>query len=73
MINYAFEILECNRLELRCATVNLTSKNLAERLGFVREGELRQAELLNGEYVNDFVYSLLASEHNKTLLPARVQ
>ena len=62
VLAYAFSRLEMHRIELRCAVGNVASRRLAERLGFVREGELRDAEQLDGGFVNHYVYSLLASE-----------
>jgi ribosomal-protein-serine acetyltransferase len=51
-----------NRIELRCVTTNQGSIRIAGRLGFVLEGELRQAELLDQGYVNHFVYGLLKDD-----------
>jgi ribosomal-protein-serine acetyltransferase len=65
VINYCFSELEFNRIELRCATTNQASIAVAERLGFTREGELRQAELLDQRYVNHYIYSLLSDEQQK--------
>jgi ribosomal-protein-serine acetyltransferase len=65
VISYCFSELEFNRIELRCATTNQASIAVAERLGFTREGELRQAELLDQRYVNHYIFSLLSNEHQK--------
>jgi ribosomal-protein-serine acetyltransferase len=59
---YCFNSLNVNRIELRCATDNLPSMRVAERCGFVREGTLRQAELLGGAYADLFVFGLLREE-----------
>jgi ribosomal-protein-serine acetyltransferase len=62
VLGYAFGTLEMHRIELRCAVDNRSSARLAERLGFVREGELRGAEYLGGVFVNLYVYGLLRAE-----------
>ncbi len=62
LVEHCFTVLNLNRLELTCATTNLPSARLAERVGFVREGLLRQAECLNGAFVDHFVYGLIRSE-----------
>jgi ribosomal-protein-serine acetyltransferase len=62
VIRYCFRELSINRIELRCATGNRASIAVAERLGFTREGELRQAELLDQGYVNHYVYGLLSQD-----------
>jgi ribosomal-protein-serine acetyltransferase len=61
-IGFGFESLGLHRVELRCVTTNHASIRVAERLKFVREGELRDAERLNGSYVNHYVYGLLRAE-----------
>jgi ribosomal-protein-serine acetyltransferase len=50
------------RVEIRTAVFNEASKKLAERLGFTKEGILRQTEYLNGEYVDQELYSVLRDE-----------
>jgi ribosomal-protein-serine acetyltransferase len=62
MIDFAFNELNMNRIELRCVPENLASVKVAERLGFVQEGRLRQAEMLDQGLVDLLVYSLLKSE-----------
>lgn len=63
LIDYAFDTLELNRIELKIASKNTKSRAVAERLGFQEEGTLRQDELLNGEYHDYVVYSLLREEY----------
>jgi ribosomal-protein-serine acetyltransferase len=61
LIDYAFTDYKLNRVEIRCATGNKKSRAVAERLGLVHEGTLRQAEkLASGEYVDHAVYAMLA-------------
>ncbi len=62
IINYGFEELKLNRLEIRCATENTKSQAVPERLGFIKEGKLRSCEWLNNRFVDHFVYSMLKEE-----------
>ena len=62
MIDYAFDELEMNRVEIRCSTENARSAAVPERLGFQREGVLRQAEVLNGRPHDFYIYGLLAED-----------
>lgn len=62
VIGYCFDKLGFNRIELQCTSSNLASQKVAKRLGFRWEGMLRQAELLDGDYVDLFVYGLLREE-----------
>ena len=59
LTEYAFREQDCNRVMLHCAVGNLKSRAVAERLGFVQEGVLREAEWLYDHYVDLVVYSML--------------
>lgn len=53
-----------NRVEIHCAAGNEKSCAIPKRLGFQYEGLLREAQLLNGRYVDTHVYAMLAREWN---------
>lgn len=62
VLKFAYERLGFHRIELICASDNVASQRLAERLGFSWEGLLRQAQMIDGVFVDQFVYSLLRPE-----------
>lgn len=62
VLAHAFGALQLNRIELQCAAGNRASMALAGRLGFAHEGVLRQAEWLNGAFVDLHVYGLLRAD-----------
>jgi ribosomal-protein-serine acetyltransferase len=62
LISFAFTQLHLNRIELKCATQNIKSKAIAERIGFKQEGILRQAEFVNNRFVDLYIFSLLKTE-----------
>ena len=63
IIGMGFELLNLNKVVIRCAVENRKSRAVAERLGFSQEGILRQNEWLNDHYVDNVLYSKLKSEH----------
>jgi ribosomal-protein-serine acetyltransferase len=66
LLNLAFTSLGMNRVEIACGTKNLKSQAVAERLGFTREGVIRQAEYVNDSFVDHIIYGMIAAEWTKT-------
>ncbi len=62
VLGYCFTKMGFNRIELKCASANMGSQQVAKRLGFTWEGLLHQAEFLNGAYIDLFVYGLLRED-----------
>ena len=72
LLDYLFNELGLNSVEIACATGNTKSCAIPERLGFMKEGILRQREWLYDHFVDHFVYNILASEwHERTSRGAR--
>lgn len=62
LIDAAFRKMEMNRIQIRCAVGNTRSSNVPRRLNFRLEGIERAGELLNGNFVDLEIYSLLSSD-----------
>jgi ribosomal-protein-serine acetyltransferase len=62
LLRHGFRALGLNRVEIRAGVRNRRSRAIPERLGFRREGTLRQAEWVNDRFVDHAVYGLLATE-----------
>lgn len=62
LIDYGFRELELNRIEIKAAGKNTRSQAIPGKLNFTKEGILRQAEFVNGEFVDLFLFSLLKEE-----------
>ena len=60
MLNYAFETLEFHRIEADVDPRNAASIRTLERLGFQREGYLRERWQVNGEIQDSLLYGLAA-------------
>src|SRR5690625_1691181 len=59
VIDYGFGELGLNRVELRAATRNQASRGVAEKLNFVNEGTVREAEWVNDRFVDHVIYGML--------------
>lgn len=62
LINYAFDELEMNRIEIRCAAENVRSRAIPERFNFKLEGVLRQSQWRHTRFYDIAVYGILAEE-----------
>jgi len=65
VVDYLFSELKLQRVEIRCATNNPKSCAVPKRLGFSKEGVLRQAQAFDDRFLDLEVYSLLAGEWNR--------
>jgi RimJ/RimL family protein N-acetyltransferase len=62
MLGHAFEVLDCNCVQLRTDFLNHASRRAIERLGARMDGVLR-GHLILGDHLRDSaVYSILAHE-----------
>lgn len=62
LVGHAFGTLGLRRLEADVNPLNSASVRLLERLGFVREGLLRQRWVTKGEVCDSLLYGLLSEE-----------
>lgn len=62
LVDYAFDEWRLHRVEIHCAPGNHRSRAIPERLGFREEACLREAELVDGRYLDSVVYGLLAGD-----------
>jgi ribosomal-protein-serine acetyltransferase len=63
LARHGFAELRLHRIEIRTDVLNLSSRAVAERLGFQLEGVLRESYRVAADhYSDDAVYSMLASE-----------
>ena len=62
VIDYGFKELGLNRIEISASVENKKSRALPEKLGFTKEGKIRQAEWLYDHFVDHVIYGLLAEK-----------
>lgn len=59
LIEFSFQRLNLHRLELRSATLNKKSQKIPEKLGFQKEGVLKEAIYHYGKYFDAYTYALI--------------
>jgi len=62
LLQWAFESLDLNRVQAETDTRNHASARVLEKLGFVREGTLREDCVVDGELSDSWVFGLLRRE-----------
>ena len=62
LLQWAFETLDLNRVQAETDTRNVASARVLEKLGFVREGTLRQDCVVDGVVSDSWVFGLLRRE-----------
>lgn len=62
VLRWAFETLDLNRVQAETDTRNVGSARVLEKLGFTREGTLRENCIVNGDVSDSWVYGLLRPE-----------
>ena len=62
LVSASFKHYHLHRVEIRCATGNVKSCAIPQRLGFTYEGTLREAEWLYDHFVDLSVYSMLEQD-----------
>lgn len=69
VLQWAYDTLDLNRVEARADTRNIASARVLEKLGFVREGTLRQDCIVDGDVSASWVYGLIRSDWFGILRP----
>lgn len=62
LVDFAFDEYKLNRIEIQCGEDNAQSRAIPERLGFVKEGVVREAEYLYDHFHDLVTYSILFKE-----------
>ncbi len=68
MCKVAFDTMDLTRLQIRCFTDNLSSVRVAEKLGFSKEGMVRQGAIVN-VMTDYYIFGLLADDYDKNPIP----
>ena len=62
LVSHAFQALKLNRVTIECASANIRSRRVPERLGFKFEGIIRGVEWLHDHYADHAMYGLLSAD-----------
>jgi RimJ/RimL family protein N-acetyltransferase len=66
LCRYGFVVRGLHRLQLETLADNAAMVRAATRAGFVREGTLRRAAWVNGDFADEVVFGLLAQEWSRS-------
>lgn len=69
LLQWAFDTLDLNRVQAATDTRNAASARVLEKLGFVREGTLREDCVVNGEVSDSWMYGLIRREWQPSSRP----
>lgn len=64
LIDYLFDEMQLNRVQINCNVENLKSRAIPERLGFQLEGVMRQVEFFDDRYGDWAIYAMLGKDWN---------
>jgi len=67
IVDFTFNTIDVHRIETTVAIENYASLRVLEKLGFVKEGILRQRSCFRGSYQDMVMLSLLKTEHSPQL------
>jgi RimJ/RimL family protein N-acetyltransferase len=73
LLGWAFDTLELNRVQAETDTRNAASARVLEKLGFLREGTLREDCVVNGDVSDSWVYGLLRREWRPSSRPSEAR
>ncbi|GAA1987240.1 GNAT family N-acetyltransferase [Catenulispora subtropica] len=69
LLRWAFDTLDLNRVQAETDTRNGASARVLEKLGFLREGTLREDCVVNGEVSDSWVFGLLRRDWRPSAEP----
>ena len=64
ILDFGFVKMNLNRIEAEVWAENIRSVRFLEKLGFQREGLLRQAEYARGAFQDILIYAILKADFN---------
>ncbi len=62
LIDYGFREMNLNRIEIKASVKNFKSQAIPEKLNFRKGSILRQAEFVNNEFIDLFLYAMLKED-----------
>lgn len=65
IIEYGFQHMQLNRIEALIGPQNIASQQLVNKLGFLKEGVMRQHYFKNGQLEDSVIYALLKADYYK--------
>ncbi|WP_162833561.1 GNAT family protein [Streptomyces sp. CB09001] len=73
LLRWGFDTLDLNRVQAEADTRNAASARVLEKVGFVREGTLREDCVVDSEVSDSWVYGLIRREWQPSAAPVPVR
>jgi RimJ/RimL family protein N-acetyltransferase len=71
VVNYVFSVLGKHRITASVDPANMASIRLLQRLGFRKEAHFVKSFRMEGQWLDDCIYAILAEEWIKRILPSQ--
>lgn len=68
LLEISFMDIKLHKVSASCNVNNVQSKKVMEKVGMVKEGEIRKVRFKNGVWVNEYKYGILAEEWKNSLV-----
>ena len=65
LLKYAFNELKLNKIYLYTEVENIIAQKLFDKLGFIKEGTLKEDLIINNEKKDRYIYAIFRNEWNK--------
>ncbi len=66
ILDFGFNYINLNRIELNVYPHNLRAIKLYEKIGFVKVATLRQSRYMNGKYIDEIIMDILRDDWVET-------
>jgi len=64
VVDFVLEEMRVHKIRAACFQGNIASKRVLEKCGFKQEGYLRDNVIIDGEFVDEYLWAIIATDHD---------